>query len=365
MDSDCYNSGDGDLYGLGVRLGLYFQWSAGFLLRTFDSSWKTLSAVRVVNNCISLAVVLSAMVNTTRGLALATDFLIVYYLAIALFYNESYNLLRKTTADRKISYELQPDIPLMFQNVIFATASLYGGWFWTSGIAKAPQTVCGAKAAVIGSFDLNNQRWKAFAAAFSIAAGIIFSIIFSVHLIHYYSWGNIARLRPILKVLDKGRRFSGGFRERGQIISFGPSHHFLRPKLRPSSALHFFILNLAGPLIAISSVEVMIKQNHLVTAGIFESTGQMMALMSGITCFVMSTWELGLVKLWGKPKEQGDTVSRLIYNEAGPLHLADLKTASEELNKAVEEFSAREELSDGQRVPRRSIDPTEPLRRPN
>ena len=92
---DCSNSGDGDCYGLGVRLGLYLQWAAGFLLRNYSGSWKMISTVRTTNNALYGAILLTVVITTARGTALSTDYLIVYYLTVALFYSESYNLLKK------------------------------------------------------------------------------------------------------------------------------------------------------------------------------------------------------------------------------------------------------------------------------
>ncbi|KAL3295015.1 hypothetical protein RB213_005789 [Colletotrichum asianum] len=53
------------------------------------------------------------------------DFLIVYYLAIALFYSESYNLLIKKDSLGRPTYVLRPDMPLLLQNilVVFLVAS--------------------------------------------------------------------------------------------------------------------------------------------------------------------------------------------------------------------------------------------------
>jgi hypothetical protein len=67
MATNCMTPGDGDLYGPGVRLGLYFQWAAGFLLRNFNGSWKTISTVRMANNAVCSAIALSSVINTGQA----------------------------------------------------------------------------------------------------------------------------------------------------------------------------------------------------------------------------------------------------------------------------------------------------------
>jgi hypothetical protein len=42
---ECITTGDGDIYGLGVRIGLYLQWAAAFILRLLGS-WSRISEVR-------------------------------------------------------------------------------------------------------------------------------------------------------------------------------------------------------------------------------------------------------------------------------------------------------------------------------
>ena len=35
--TSCMNEGDGDIYGLGVRIGLYLQWAESLIARLLDS----------------------------------------------------------------------------------------------------------------------------------------------------------------------------------------------------------------------------------------------------------------------------------------------------------------------------------------
>ncbi|EQB57416.1 hypothetical protein CGLO_02452 [Colletotrichum gloeosporioides Cg-14] len=302
MADACHNNGDGDLYGIGVRIGLYLQWFAGLLLRNHHSSWQTISTVRATNNVLGISITVASIVNTSRGLTLVTDFLLTYYLTIALFYSESYNLLSKPeeTAPRdgkiKRYYFLQPDVPLLLQNFLFATASLFGAWFWIRGVSGTAQLECGpAKAAVIVSFNLHSSHWTAFAATMSILVGGIFTFFFVGHL-YIFCTGEV-RSEPLVAVAGLLAPVSNRHALMGPNSQQGNRSQDLEILLRPGwydfgqgsstfgtlvrdswSLLHLFIINLAGPIVAIASVEVMIRENHILTDGIFESTGQMIAL---------------------------------------------------------------------------------------
>lgn len=347
MEVDCSTSGDGDLYGLGVRLGLYFQWAAGFLLRNFNGSWKTISTVRMANNALGISISLATMINTHRGLSEVTDFLIVYYLAIALFYAESYNLLTKEDASKRgFIYVLKPDMPLLLQNLLFAVTSLFGGWFWIHGVQRAPQPVCDAKAAVIGTFDLNNSHWKVFAATFSISLGILFAFFFVVHLVGFWN-GEVGRqpVTSIAKALSWASQspapitfaLKGILRPRFADIKSSSStspYHFDGLKV----LVQFFVLNIAGPLVAVSSVERIIRENHLVTAGISESSGQMIALITGITSFCMAVWELGKDLLDRKRALPRDITSILLYNSTKPMEINELREVSNQLSLRISQY---------------------------
>ncbi|EQB47092.1 hypothetical protein CGLO_13801 [Colletotrichum gloeosporioides Cg-14] len=333
MSAHCSTAGDGDLYGLGVRLGLYFQWAAGFLLRNFNTSWQTISTVRIVNNTIGFTIVLSTMINTARNISLTVDFLIVYYLTIALFYNESYNLLIKEDSLGKPTYVLRPDMPLLLQNLLFTVASLFGGWFWISGVTKAVPPTCAAKGAVIVSFDLNNRHWKAFAATMSIIAGAIFSCIFFIHLC-YYSRKEVTRKSVVraARIVKSGSGGTGPPRLiRPKDSRTVAAQRRLRPRLSPGTSIPYFVVNLAGPIIALSSVEMMIRRNHLVTDGVFESTGQMIALMAGTSSLCTAIWQLM------SPISTRSLVSRLVHDSAISLSADDWRRISSQISDLISE----------------------------
>ncbi|KAF5250378.1 hypothetical protein FANTH_4411 [Fusarium anthophilum] len=307
------NQGDGDIYGLGVRIGLYLQWAASLVLRLLGS-WSSIDSIRKANNVVCGALALATAIKIIEGTALSVDYLISYYLTITLFYAESYNLVSKTDDEdnfdgRRPVRGLLPTFPLVFQNALFAAYTLFGAWYWHEGVKIVQPTVCEPRAAIVCLFDMNDAAWTKAATAISIIAGIIFTIIF---LIHIKSLGK-GVLSPAELVIVRTLRLVSGCmmipdtRDIPKDILSG----LLRPDpLRKADAadaewtpiwipimaaifkfIHFALSYLIGPIVAITSVERMIRANHLETGAIRDSTGQMIALFTGISSILLALWD--------------------------------------------------------------------------
>ncbi|KAH7320716.1 hypothetical protein B0I35DRAFT_198982 [Stachybotrys elegans] len=311
----CVTLGDGDIYGLGVRIGLYLQWASGFILRLLGS-WPRVSGIRTTNNILCGALVVAEFIHIIDGSALSIEYLLSYYLTIVLFYAESYNLVRRIDpeGDRSFAasmgydtgvYRLYPDFPLIFQNLLFASYTLFGAWFWQSGIDGTRRTTCDDRAAIVFLFALRNPGWTTAATVLASIAGALFALIFFMHLKNLKK-GVISG--PEL-VFARALRVTSGAplgpenigipallrpelpKPRGWSIS--SIFHFLR------EVIHFTLINLVGPVVAIVSVERMIQANKLQTPSVRESTGQMIALFTGATSFMVALWEFGRAILNG------------------------------------------------------------------
>jgi hypothetical protein len=229
---DCETVGDGDLYGLGVRLGLYLQWASGFILRILGS-WETVSRVRTVNNALCSALAVAAAANLSGGSALLVDYLLSFYLTVVLFYAESYNLVvERPNQDleyeegREVIYKLYPNIPLIFQNILFASYTLFGAWFWQSGLHKARSPICQEKAAIVLLFDLRNVHWTIAATFLSTVTGAIFASILLIHLLGLRKGINNG---PVLAAAQLMQMVSGSF------PSWTDLHAGLAPLLNPKA----------------------------------------------------------------------------------------------------------------------------------
>ncbi|KAI9769052.1 MAG: hypothetical protein M1839_003816 [Geoglossum umbratile] len=316
----CETNADNDLYGQGVRIGLYLQWASGFVLRNLES-WETRSRVRTVSNTICAAVVLATVVNVLKGSAMSIDYLLSYYLTVVLFYAESYNLeirvdnmsAREPSGRSAVkTLELHADLPLVCQNVIFTAFTLFGAWYWLKGADRTSDPICGAHGALLGIFDIRHDVWTRAAAGLAVIAGLS---LFMVFLLHLASLQDGIKSGPKLVAIYYARAMFFGKGDRSQRRIGGGGYGtwefklLLKRLLKPSflhgevqspasyikffgHLIHYFLIFLAGPIIAIVSVERMIAANYLVTTSVLGSAGQVIALFSGITSVLLACWEV-------------------------------------------------------------------------
>lgn len=342
---DCTTEGNGDLYGVGVRTGLYLQWAAGFLLRNWNGSWRTISAVRVVNNAICYAIIVTMIIGQAKGSALSLDFLLVYYLTIALFYSESYNLLKKRdAAGNEQGYLLRPDFPLVAQNFLCALISVFGVWFWIHGVYLVESPTCPAKAACLGLFPLMSTPWRRFAVAISAITSVLFTTFFVVHLIDLIpglNQGPVRRVNQIGLRLARIFRFASaagiGFESEQYTyrIQTSSTQRILRPQLSKAPTdcsslvkfIHWAIINLLGPLIAIVSVERMLQANHLTTESIVTSSGQMISLFTGIASLFVAVADI-MKGLWSQQRKDlaEEFLELQVHDRSRPLNAKETKT---------------------------------------
>ncbi|KAJ5921071.1 hypothetical protein N7466_009397 [Penicillium verhagenii] len=341
---ECANQGDSDVYGLGVRVGLYLQWLAGFILRNIGS-WDTMTRVRTANNALCIALALAEAIKVVDGKALAIDYLLSYYLTVILFYSESYrirlkvgetipifehrDLLTKASEVRESkemkhkikSYTLVPDLSLIFQNVFFAAYTLFGAWFWLRGINQIPESTCSEYAAIVLIFHLRNKSWQTAATVFAILLGIFWAIVFAIN----FSLFTPAKGKNPGPVIISTYRVLHFFRFQSARTEFMPEEtervpqpqeigaRFKRPVSR--NFFHYIWLNLLGPFVAIISVERIISSNKLSTSDVSGSTGQMISLVTGITSALCAFWELGM---WLQKEEDVTTKRSDSANTSDP-----------------------------------------------
>ncbi|KAM7210752.1 hypothetical protein V8F06_013864 [Rhypophila decipiens] len=304
--------GNGDIYGLGVRIGLYLQWASGYI-----GSWESLARVRTVNNVFGGAISLAAAIDIATGSALSIDYLLSYYLTVGLFYNESHHL---NHPDRQIPggihdveyVEIQPlprFLALIFQNILFGTYSLFGAWFWQSGLNRTQPTKCAAAtqkgevAAIVFLFDVRSERWVMGATVVSALFGSIFVIILVTHLVGLNKGIQFGPVTAVAFVLG----ISSPYNPYLPISSFLESA--LRPK-RPHTGstvgstslssqalffLHYCIINFLGPVVSIVSVERMIRANQISTPDIEGPCGtfQTIFLFTRVCSMLLSAREVG------------------------------------------------------------------------
>lgn len=322
--TDCTTDVDNDLYGKGVRIGLYLQWASGFILRQLES-WETRARVRISSNIITGALAIATAVNIAQGSALSVDYLLSYYLTVVLFYAESYNLETPKYLETlpPNSHEAQlyndfdgevvkatkvlTDFPLVFQNFIFMSFTLYGVWYWLKGINSVADPNCGAQGALFGLFDIKSHVWTRSAAGLAVIVGFLFFIVLLLHIstlpkgigsgartvAAYYGRAAMVMSAGPVDLWAKASFWPGIFRPEFPLVSL--SRGFVLRSTR--NLCHYFLIYLAGPLVAVVSIERMIAANNLVTDSAFSSAGQLIPFITGIVSLLLACWET-VQKIW-------------------------------------------------------------------
>lgn len=308
-------SSSGEIYGLGIRLGLYLHWTSLFLLRvTGYGSWASLRRVRT--SCFLICCVISAkfLIDFSGPRSSLPDFLVLFYLIVVLFLPDSYNLYdKRNDPDTGFRYELQPDAILFSQNLLGLTANAFAAWYWIDGIYYIPGGGGDSQmqAALLQTFSIYGTQWRRFAAAFAIMTAIFFSILCFLHRRGLFYGQELVEKQQQYK-LSKKHACPNFFPFENKVDFFGP---ILRPRFpngvkfalacstEPRSVpksvslfvlrlVYWFAIHLGCPGVAIISVERMIQVNELQTEPVANSTGQILVLAMGIANLVASLCEI-------------------------------------------------------------------------
>lgn len=173
---------------------------------------------------------------------------------------------------------------------------------------------CGASVAISALLDTHNERWTRAATGLAVITGTAFAVVFLTHLsslekgiasdpvlaAKYY-----ARSMALFSTVRRPRSDNGlpGTLRVKRILKpiLKPDFHLMGITSRKTTIstirisihfTHWALINLAGPLIAIASVERMIAANHLITAPVLGSAGQAITLFSSITSSLLACWEI-------------------------------------------------------------------------
>jgi len=248
------------------------------------------------------------MIDVKSGESLSPDFLIVYYLTIVLFFSESFRVLSsKKNPAGMFEVALKPDVPVLFQSLLFTIATPFGVWFWLHGMNLVAEPNCPAQGAFLASFSLGSQKWRIFA---SIVGGVFSFLQIFVFLVHlsYMSRKGVLKDPLTYAIADPTM----------ETLYRLPSPPERTPQqLRPAWRMlisagmgeQMILVDLLVSIIAIVSVERMLSSNHLHTPPVSESSSQMIVLFTGITSLCTALWESGRRRIMKSKKRFEDPIS--------------------------------------------------------
>ncbi|KAL4998737.1 hypothetical protein BDV10DRAFT_184873 [Aspergillus recurvatus] len=150
--SSCDIMGDGDVYGIGVRLGYYFSWLSGLIAVVCDNPQAVRDTRRGVI-LISLAVFIIIIRNTLNGSFAILEWSIVFPMAIwapllVLFFT---SLMDQDDAPGAISLI-----------AIMGSVLVSHPWVWFTRTQQGYRPECEVKGFVFTYFDFYNRHFQSF-----------------------------------------------------------------------------------------------------------------------------------------------------------------------------------------------------------
>ncbi|KAK7432351.1 hypothetical protein QQZ08_000913 [Neonectria magnoliae] len=240
-DSQCQLEGNPDLYGIGVRIGLYSQWTATLLVTLFDS--RNEGAHRVINLIIQCAIFLGLCTDSTRD-GNAVGCVITQLLLCGS--------LSSLTGDG-ISHA--GSFSGIFRVLFYNALSAYGCWFWFVGLDSMTKPDCPDEIAFFGRSSING--WFRILCKTLSVAGLVVSVC-------VLGWNIVATNLRLKGEFTYGRR----------------------AKARPRIEIGLLVLSLGLIAFSIVAVEYLVDVNDISGLTDINSVGQFLPLLVGtIACF--------------------------------------------------------------------------------
>ena len=203
-DEACGFQGNPDLYGLGIRLGIYFQWVSAYVSYMWNPKDRKVLAEAYLAFLFALLI---AMFITT-GRSQPTYVAEIFVLTLVIFGGNLVVLnmgLRKEPESETEVEQRQSNMSLLELSsmaLILNAAAIYTSWFWLGGIDVGfLDTPCGTFGFLFTKVSLRNQSITKAFAALSMFMTIIY--VFSLCLLLYILLSTKVRYFPMISTLEK------------------------------------------------------------------------------------------------------------------------------------------------------------------
>ena len=247
---ECAFDGNTDLYGLGVRLGVYGQWIATLITTVLDPENE--ASFRLLNLIVQASIFLGLCTESRPGNPAAGSVITQFLLC---------GSLSSVTGDGISHFGHASGI---LRTVFYTAFSAYGIWFWFVGVDAMES--CGGRAVAFFGPSRITGWFRSLGKALSVIGlvGCIGVAAFSLY---------AAR-----------RRFKSGFRQ-----------GFARQgRWHPQVELSLMVASIGLIALAITVVEYLITQNNVGAVGAdrIDSVAQLIPLLAGAVACFLSLWKV-------------------------------------------------------------------------
>ena len=150
----CAYKGNPDLYGFGIRLGLYLQWTASVISKAWTPSYDSLRDLLDADAIFLLAIFVATAVYSAGVLEPAHDVDIL--ILLHMFFADVYCVMVEIASkDNKIT-------PVSawgsrYRALVVTGMSAYAVWFWFRGLDTLPTSPCGSVAFLFAKVVLKGK----------------------------------------------------------------------------------------------------------------------------------------------------------------------------------------------------------------
>lgn len=178
----CGYNGDPDLYGLGIRIAFYLQWTSAFIMRFWYPAAEYARGRRELQNSnvlFTLALTITLIVITAdSGPFYAADIIILSYIILGGTYAISFlpASIRLHASQHTTAFSVFLTAGFY---AILATSHFYYAWFWLHGaIHRFLLTDCGVYLFLFTKISIDNGSATKFLGVVSMIVGLCYFMAF-------------------------------------------------------------------------------------------------------------------------------------------------------------------------------------------
>lgn len=239
----CDVDGNGDFYGLGIRVGFYAQWLSTLIVKLFVH--KEIPTYRTVNLLLQLAVIVCLVFMSAQHTIHPPEVMIAFWLLVGSPSSLQWGLINRSGI-----------VARLFRVALYAALSAFGCWFWFGGVDALPQMPC-ESVAFLGETTTNGWfRWL----------GKVVCV------------GGLAACVGVFVWIAKDYWIRRSYEE-------AATHEGKQPKSkaqeRPQMDIALLAISISVMALSITSIEYLIIDNHLVGVNDILEPGQLIPLIVG------------------------------------------------------------------------------------
>jgi hypothetical protein len=274
----CGFIGNPDLYGIGIRLGVYSQWFsallANHLLRRIRED------VHSAYFLFSFALAIGTVVITCSHSGYPCVFFAEIYVLVSLFFGGYFSVHLMPVKVMSLERRDADPTPwkrgrLVILSLVYGAMMLYNCWFWFKGrtLGRFQPTPCGTALFLFGKFSGGNlHKAVGFYQAFSIFMAI------------YYPLGTFFLLQNVPSLLSRLDTVSAHYE---YVRSIHGAIHTCLVSPRP-----LLLISLLCLVVAVLAIELTLLWNSVSGINSLNSVGQFIPLTVGVGGLVQVLWEI-------------------------------------------------------------------------